>query len=471
MNAPTQDLDRISPYLKGNFAPLREESDFADLKVDGAIPPELSGTYYRNGPNPQFDPRDANYHWFAGDGMIHAFTVTGGKVGYRNRYVRTPKWELEHQAGRALFGTFGNPMTSEADVIGKDSGLANTNIIWHAGKLLALEEGHEPFALDPRSLAPMGYVEYAGRAKRFTAHPKIDPDTGELVFFGYMAGDMPFNRSIAFGIVDKSGKVTRLDSFEAPFAAMIHDFFVTKNYAMIPVLPLSGSLERAMKGQTPFAWDPALGSHIAVLRRDAPVDTIRWFTTDPCYVFHPMNMYEEGDTLVVDAMEYDRAPLFPSADGGPVKNSSAYLTRWVFDLTDNTNTVKRTRIDDLAGEFPRLDERRAGLSYRHGYFAGNSKDDGKVLFNTIAHIDHQTGKRSDFQFAQGDAPGEPVFVPRGPDAAEGDGFLVTTVYRGAENRSDFVVFEAGDVTAGPIATAQLPRRVPFGFHGNWAPVV
>lgn len=467
MNAPV----RTNSYLSGNFAPVREESDFADLKITGAVPPELSGTYYRNGPNPQFDPRDAAYHWFAGDGMIHAFTVANGKVSYRNRYVKTPKWELEHAAGKALFGTFGNPMTSDPAVIGKDSGLANTNIIWHADRLLALEEGHEPFELDPRSLAPKGYVEYAGRAKRVTAHPKIDPETGELVFFGYMVGDMPFSNGLAYGVVDRTGRVTRLDIFEAPYASMIHDFFVTRNYALFPVLPLTGSLERAMRGQMPFAWEPEKGSHIGVLRRDAPVETIRWFTTDPCYVFHPMNMWEEGDKIIVDAMEYERAPLFPSADGSPARNSSAYLSRWTFDLADNSNTVRRQRIDDLAGEFPRLDERRAGLSYRHGYFAGNSKNDGKVLFDAIAHIDHETGKKTTYGFPEGDAPGEPVFVPRNEAAGEGDGFLVTTVYRGNESRSDFVVFDAQDVAKGPIGTAQLPRRIPFGFHGNWAPVV
>ena len=471
MNAPARELPRTNPYLSGNFAPLSSEDDFADLEIVGAIPPELCGTYYRNGPNPQFEPRDENYHWFAGDGMIHAFTVSDGKVSYRNRFVKTPKWELEHAAGKALFGTFGNPMTSDPAVLGKDSGLANTNIIWHANRLLALEEGHEPFALDPRSLAPQGYVEYAGRAKRFTAHPKIDPETGELVFFGYMVGEMPFSNGLSYGTVDGTGKVTRLDIFGAPYAAMIHDFFVTRNYALFPVLPLTGSLQRAMEGKSPFAWEPEKGSHIGVLRRDAGVDTVRWFTTGPCYVFHPMNMWEEGDKIYADVMEYDRAPLFPNADGSPAKNSSAYLTRWIFDLADTTNTVRRTRIDDMAGEFPRLDERRAGLSYRHGYFAGNSKDDGKVLFDSIAHIDHKTGKKTAYRFAAGDAPGEPVFVPRHESAGEGDGFLVTTVYRGAEDRSDFVVFEAEDVAQGPIASARLPRRMPFGFHGNWAPVV
>jgi carotenoid cleavage dioxygenase-like enzyme len=468
MNAPVKIDTRINPYLAGNFAAVHSEDDF-DLKVTGEIPAGLRGTYYRNGPNPQFEPRDANYHWFAGDGMIHAFNIADGKVSYRNRYVRTPKYELEHAAGKALFGTFGNPMTSDASTMGKDSGVANTNIIWHAGRLLALEEGHQPFEIDPLTLDPRGHVPYAGRANRFTAHPKIDPETGELVFFGYMAGEGFFGDEVAYGVVDKTGHVTRLDTFKAPFAAMVHDFFVTKNYALFPILPLTGSLQRAMSGQPPFAWEPDKGSHIGVMRRDAGVETMRWFTTDPCYVFHPMNMWEDGGKIFADVMQYETAPLFPNVDGSPGKPSRARLARWTFDLSGKSDTVKREYLDDMSGEFPRLDERRAGLPYRHGYFAAHSKNEPDVRFDSIAHMDWMTGKKQVHTFAPGDAPGEPVFVPRAANASEGDGWLIATVYRGAEDRSDLVLFEAGDVAAGPIATASLPRRVPFGFHGNWRP--
>jgi carotenoid cleavage dioxygenase-like enzyme len=467
MNAPVK-IDSTNPYLLGNFAPVRSEDDFADLPVTGNLPPELTGTYFRNGPNPQFDPRDPSHHWFAGDGMIHAFRLANGRVSYSNRYVHTNKYVLEHEAGRSLFGTFGNPLTSDPSVVGKDSGVGNTNIVWHAGRLLALEEAHNPFEMDPKTLASRGYVDYAGRAKKFTAHPKIDPETGEMVFFGYSAGDGFFSDDVAYGVADRTGAVTRLDMFKAPYCSMIHDFLVTKNYVAFPVLPLTGSLPRAMAGGPVFAWEPDKGSHIGVMRRDADVSTIRWFTTDALYVFHPMNMWDDGDRVYAHVMEYERAPLFANADGTPGRDSSARLVLWTFDLADNSNTVKRDLIDDLAGEFPRLDERRAGLSYRHGYFAGNSKADGKVLFDCIAHIDHRTGKRAVFEFAPGETPGEPVFVPRAANAPEGDGFLVTTLYRAAENRSDFVVFDAADVTAGPIAAAALPRRVPFGFHGNWA---
>jgi carotenoid cleavage dioxygenase-like enzyme len=386
-------------------------------------------------------------------------------VSYRNRFVQTPKWQLEHVAGRALFGTFGNPATSDPSAIGKDTGLANTNIIWHAGHLLALEEAHQPFEVDPATLAPRGYLAYAGGTRRFTAHPKTDPETGELVFFAYRAGEDLFSERIAYGVVGCKGELTRLDSFAGPYCSMIHDFFVTKHHVGFPVLPLTGSLERAMRGGPPFAWEPEKGSHVGLMRRDARVETMRWFATDPCYVFHPMNMWEEGDRLYADVMQYEAAPLFPNAHGSPARPEAARLARWTFDLSGKTDTIARDYIDDLDGEFPRFDERRAGLPYVHGYFAADTRGAADETFDSIVHIDLRASRRQVYTFDAGDVPGEPVFVPRG--AAEGDGWLLTVVYRGRENRSDVAIFDAPDVDRGPIALVRLPRRVPFGFHGNW----
>ncbi len=453
-----------NPYLAGNFAPIRSEDDF-ELAVSGEIPAGLAGVFYRNGANPQFEPRDT-YHWFSGDGMIHAFFIEDGKVRYRNRYVRTPKWETEHAAGKSLFGAFGNPMTTDPSVLGQDSGVANTNIVWHGGKLLALEEGHPPFEVDPLTLAPRGYrEEYRGRV---TAHPKFDPETGEMVWFAYSAAEAPLNRQMSYGVTDKDGRMMRRQEFQTPFMSMVHDFLVTRSHALFPVLPLTGSLERAMKGGPPLAWEPQKGSHIGVMRRDADVSTLRWFTTDPCYVFHPMNAWEEGDRILADVMEYPVAPLFPTLDGSRPKDAFARLTRWTFELAGESDTVKRERIDDLPGEFPRFDERRTGLSYRHGWFASiTRRDASSVRFDAISHVDLTTGKRVDYVFDAADSPGEPVFAPRSAGAAEGDGWLITVVYRGAEDRSDFVVFDAQDVAKGPIGVARLPRRVPYGFHGNW----
>jgi len=453
---------RVDPYLSGNFAPVRSEDDF-QLEITGQFPRELAGAFYRNGANPQFEPR-GDYHWFIGDGMIHGFFVENGKVAYRNRYVRTPKWELEHAAGRALFSGF-DPRGADPSVAGKDGGVANTNIVWHAGRLMALEEGHAPFELDPLTLESKGYLnDYRGRV---TAHPKIDPETGEMVWFGYSIGDMPFSKTVSYGVTDATGKVVRRDDFEAPYSSMVHDFLVTRRHVLFPILPLSGDLMRVMQGGPAYAWDPDKGSHVGVMARDGDVSSMRWFTTDACYVFHPMNAWEDGDKIIADVMEYAQAPLFPNVDGTMAPNHGARLVRWTFDLAGGSNTIKREQLDDVAGEFPRFDERFAGLGYRHGWYAASVNRPGGLRFDSLAHIDLKTGKRTLYNLPDGDAPGEPVFIPRTQDAAEGDGWLIALIYRAAEDRSELAVFDAQNIAAGPIGAAKAPRRVPFGFHGNW----
>ncbi|THD55094.1 carotenoid oxygenase family protein [Phenylobacterium sp.] len=453
---------RINPYLSGNFAPIRSEDDF-DLTVEGEIPADLRGALFRIGPNPQFEPRDPNHHWFFGDGMVHGFYVEDGRVRYRNRYVRTPKWELEHEHGRSLFGM--GPMNSDPLTLGNEGGTANTNIVWHAGKLMALEEAHLPFEMDARTLASKGYVRsYKGRV---TAHPKIDPRTGEMVWFAYGVGDTPLSAGMSYGVTAADGTVVRRDDFQAPFASMVHDFMTTENHVLFPILPLTASLERAMKGLPPFAWEPGKGSYVGVMRRDGDVSSIRWFNTEACYVFHPLNSWEEGDKIYCDVMRYDVAPLFPKADGSPGDKAAARLVRWTFDLASNSDAIKEEALDDIDGEFPRVDPRVETRKHRHGWYGADPSGSKTVRLNAIAHLDLQTGKRQVYALDGGDATSEPVFTPRSADAAEGDGWLTAVVYRAGEDRSDLLVFEALDVARGPIAVANMPRRVPFGFHGNW----
>ena len=377
---------------------------------------------------------------------------------------------LEHAAHRALFGSWGNPATTDPSAQGKDGGVANTNIVWHAGKPFALEEGHRPFAVDPATLAPQGYWDFNGAfsGARFTAHPKIAPETGEMTFFAYSAGGW-FSRTLAYGVIDGAGTLRRYETFEAPYSSMVHDFMATKNHVLFPVLPLTGSLERAMGGKPAYAWEPSKPAYVGVMKRDTDVSTIRWFECDPCYVFHPMNAYETDDTIVGDVMQYDAAPLFPDPDGRPgdPDKASARLTRWTFDLAANTNCFRREPIDDLAGEFPRFDERLAGLDYRHGYFAARSDRQPRGGFDTLAQIDFMTNKRTAYRLPDGDAVSEPVFVPRNGGAREGDGYLMATIFRASENRSDLAVFDAAALDVGPIAVAELSHRVPYGFHGNW----
>jgi carotenoid cleavage dioxygenase-like enzyme len=450
----------INPFLAGNYAPVRSEDDF-DLKVTGQIPAGLNGALYRTGPNPQFAPRGA-YHWFTGDGMVHGFFIEDGKARYRNRWVRTPKWQAENAAGRALYGSFGQPAEPGAPLT--DGGVANTNIVPHAGRLYALEEAHEPYEMNPKTLETGAYGKTGGR---FTAHPKIDPVTGEMVWFAYSAGSVPLNNQIDYGLTDANGKVVRRDRFDAPYCSMIHDFMVTERHVVFPVLPLTGSVERVMRGANPFAWEPDKGSFLAVMRRDASVETIRWFEAPVAYVFHPMNAFEVGSLIHCDVMEYPHAPLFPAADGSELARAPAVLVRWTIDLDAPTGVVRRTQLDDMPGEFPRLDERRACLDYRHGYFAAYRRGSEVHGFDSVAHIDLLTGAKSVHEFAEGDVPGEPVFVPRTVDAAEGDGWLLSVVYRAQSDTSDLVILDAQDVAGDPVAIVHVPRRTPFGFHGNW----
>ena len=460
------------PFLRGYYAPLHMECDAPNLPITGEMPRELDGWLYRNGPNPQFAPRGP-YHWFSGDGMLHAFHLDKGRVSYRNRWVRTPKWELEHAEGEGLSGSFGNPRYTDPRVMKLNSTLANTNVVWHGDRLLALEEAHAPFEVDPQTLAPRGSLDFAGKLKGpMTAHPKLDPVNGEMVFFGYSATGR-FTPQVNLHVASREGALLRSEQIDAPYSSMVHDFVVSRDWIILPIFPLTGSMERAMKGAPAYAWEPEKGTHIALIPRGGSVADARWFKGDACYVFHPMNAFDTADGKVVcDMMKYPVAPLFPGPDGQRIGKEApvARLVRWTFDPKGNTDTFTEQALDDHPGEFPRLDERFTGLPYRHGYFQVGAVTDaslGRDKRNGVAHIDLQTGRVRSWMPGAADYCGEPVFVPRTTDSAEGDGFLLSVVYRGETGCSDLAVFDASQVEAGPLALAHLSHRVPAGFHGNW----
>jgi carotenoid cleavage dioxygenase-like enzyme len=462
-----------NPFLRGYYAPVNVEGDAANLHITGELPKELCGTLYRNGPNPQFATR-GQHHWFQGDGMIHAFHLENGRASYKNRWVRTPKWKLENWEGEGLAGPLGVPGKTDPRLFALHSTTANTNIVWHAGRLLALEEAHMPFSLDPASLMPVkdeGYETYGGKLKGpFTAHPKFDPETGEMIAFGYNAKGY-FTPGVSIRVVDKDGNVTRDELLEAPYSSMVHDFAVTKNWIVMPIFPLTGSMERVLGGKPPFAWEPDKGTHIAFIPRKGTVADVKWVSAPPSYVFHPMNHFETADgRVVVDVMKYDTAPLFPNPDGSPSSQepAAARLFRWIFDLGGKANTMQEVQLDDRTGEFPRFDERYCMSDYRHGWIvSGNVTVAGVRRQEGITHYDLVAGKDQTYVAGGDDRFGEPVFVPRADDAAEGDGWVLATIFRAEEGRTDLGVFEATDIAKGPVALVHLSSRVPAGFHGNW----
>src|SRR5690606_11777656 len=307
-----------NPFLQHNFAPVQAECDAPDLIVHGELPRDLVGTLYRNGPNPMFPPLGEQHHWFLGEGMVHAIHVENGKASYRNRWVRTEQYKLQREAGERRISTgFGDAPLPGTEKVKRN--VANTNIVWHAGKLLALDEGNSPVAMDGDTLETQGSWTFEGKySGPMTAHPKFDPKTGEMLFFGYMAAG-PASPDISYQVVAAQGQLPRSDIFTAPYASMVHDFITTDKHVIFPIFPATIAVERIMKGGPTIAWDPKAGTHIGIMARDASVDTIRWFKGDPCYVYHPMNAWtshEGGRTCVyADMMKYTRVPLFPDADG------------------------------------------------------------------------------------------------------------------------------------------------------------
>ncbi len=452
-----------SPFLTGNYAPVGDELTRYDLPVLGRLPDRLRGTLFRNGPNPQFEPVEP-YHWFTGDGMVHAITLGDGRASYRNRWVRTPKFLAEAGAGRPLFAGFGRPLTEAAARL--DTGVANTHVMSHAGRLLALEEAHRPTRLDPDDLSTLCYEDFGGALPgRFTAHPKRDPTTGQLVFFSYSANG-PFSAGMCWGTIEPDGVVSRREMFDAPYCSMVHDFAVTATHVVFPVLPLTGDLARARAGGPPFAWEPERDGFLGVLRRDQGIASLVWTKAASGFAFHVMNAFDADGDVVMDVVEYDAPPLFPRADGGiPAPEATrSRLCRWRIDTTGRAR-ARREVLDELQGEFPRIDERRSGLPYRHGFRV--CQIPGAAGAEAIVHHDLERRGRSLFTLKEGERASEAVFVPDSDDAAEGEGWLLTVVWRPELDDSVLLVLNAQQLERGPVAVVSLPRRIPFGFHGSW----
>ena len=455
------------PQLRGNYAPINFEASYDDLVVEGKVPEELSGSLYRIGPNPKFV--EGTYHWFFGTGMVHAFHIDNGRVDYLNRWVRTPKFEKEMTLGHGLGLDLSINETTGQIESNRRNGVANTHIMAHGDHLVALEEGSHPFSLDPTSLASSGYGHYGdGIQGAMTAHPKIDPLTGELHGFGYMTEHFASN-TMTYHVIDASGRTLRSDVFEAPYAAMVHDFMITRDYVLFPIFPLTCDLARIEQFGFPFAFDPSAGAYIGVLERGAPVSDIRWIEAPVCFIFHYLNAWNDGAQVTFDSVDFAVAPNFPSANGKLAEYADAQgkLTRWSLDVA--TGKIDREQTLDVASEFPRIDDRFAAARHRHGYLATasqRSRGDGGVL-HEIMHVDYHSEKTQSWDAGVGNAVSEPVFVQKAADAAEGEGWVLATVFEGQSNTSSMVILDAQAVADGPVATAKLDHRIPHGFHGSW----
>lgn len=426
-------------FQRGNYAPVTDELTEFDLPVEGAIPAELDGWYLRNGPN----PRQAGAHWFTGDGMIHGVRIEDGRAAwYRNRWVRTDSFEGDL------------PLYNADGTRNLRSSHANTHVVNHAGKALALVESSLPYEIT-NDLETLGAYDFGGKlVDSMTAHPKICPTTGELHFFGY--GNI-FQPHVTYHRADANGELTINRPLDVPALTMMHDFALTAEHVAFMDLPIVFNLDIAVKGNgdMPYRWDDNYGARFGVMRRDDPFGEVRWFEIDPCYVFHVANAFDHGNSIVLQAVRYPE--LWRNSGGF---DADGVLWSWTIDL--QTGSVSERQLDDRAVEFPRIDDRLATLPARYTVSVGD---------HSLVRYDLTTGDAVEHAFGTAESPGGPgeaVFVPStsGP-ADESSGWYIGYVYDAQRDGSDLVIIDASDFAAPPVARIKLPQRVPYGFHGNW----
>jgi carotenoid cleavage dioxygenase-like enzyme len=443
----------VNPYLDGNFAPVHKEITTQTLKVIGELPDDLSGMFVRNGPNPQWTPI-GQYHWFDGDGMLHGVRISNGKATYRNRYVQTKGWKIEHEAGKALWSGLLEPSQNNPDAYYKNA--ANTALIWHAGQFLALWEGGAPHQIQVSNLDTIGEYNYNDKlVSAFTAHPKVDPVTGEMMFFGYSFAP-PY---LQYSVVSASGELLRTVPIDLPMGVMMHDFAITENYTIFMDLPLTFSLERAQRGEPTMMFESDRPSRFGIIPRHGDNSNIRWFESPACFVFHTMNAYEQSDEVVLIACRMSSTTMFASPQdthADPQANITR-LHQWRFNLV--TGAVCEEMLDDVPIEFPRVNENFLGRQTRYGY--ASKMGEGLIQY------DFSNGKSQTHEFGKGRYGGEAIFVPSPNATSEDEGWLITFVYDTREDTSELVVVNAQDVNAEPVARVLIPQRVPYGFHGAW----
>jgi len=447
-------------FLKGNFAPVLEEVTVDQLKVVGTIPKELDGMYVRNGPNPLIRPKGA-YHWFEGDGMLHGVSLHEGKASYRNRFIQTEGYKNEKAAGKKLYTSLMEMPDMKEMMKGKNpyKNAGNTALVWHAKKFLTLYEGGKPHSVKLPSLETEGEYDFGKKLKaNFTAHPKVDPVTGEMVGFAYSHQPVALFYQIA---KDGTWQTTTPIKLQKP--SMMHDFAVTPNYAVFYELPETFELSRAFTGKPPWYFDAARQSRFGIVARRPGADgkrEVKWFESKPCFIFHTLNAYEEGDNVIVLACRYPRFPGSIDGEKGGDKNV-AVLYRYAFNL--KTGKISEGPVDDAPTEFPRVNDAKAMRSTKFGY-TGTGEGD---FFSSMLKYELATGKKQTHDYGPGRFGGEGVFVARAGSKDEDDGWLLNYVYDQAENKSELVIIAAQDFTGKPEARVLLPVRVPYGFHGAW----
>lgn len=464
MNKPITRFGReayipVQSYLHSTVAPFRFEAEIYDCEVIGEIPREINGSFYRCGADTLY-PTMQNDNLNNGDGVMAAFHFEDGYVDFVQRYVKTERYLLERKNRRRLYGAYRNAYTDDPSTKGTDrDNTGNTTAFMHHGKLFALREDSIPYELDPITLETKGLASFRNqlRTKTMTAHPKVDPVTGEWWSYGQFS-EKRFACEMSLHVIDKSGNVIREEEYTIPYPGMTHDWAVSRDHLIFHVWPLTVDVERMKKGGDFYAFDNDLVPMYGIMPRSGTTKDIRWFKVPEGAIAHFMNAFSEGNKVHVDGSTLTGHffTFFQEAHGRPATEfKPGMFSRLTFDL-DTGKVEMRPLTNGSGGGMPEIDDRFAMQRYRYGFSSG---------MGGLVRYDAETGGRVEYK-AQGSAQ-EPVFVPRSPGAPEGDGFLLSLVTR-PDNRADLVILDAMHIEDEPIATVRLPFSQPWLFHGAWA---
>ncbi len=467
--------------LSGRFEPVDREIDVHDLSVEGALPDDLCGAYIRNGPNPRFTPLGSYTFPLEGDGMLHGLWFEGGTARYANRWVRTRGMEAEERAGRALYGGLMTPAFVDTALLGTDPDPGwpfrldpFVNVVRHAGRYLALEEGTPPYEVSAE-LGTVGIFDFAGGLPDgICAHPKIDPVTGEMVVFRYDV-TAPF---LTWAVIGPDGMVTTpatpVEGVDAGY--MIHDSAITEHFLVLIVGPAVFDLDAMMTGGGVLQWRPELGTRIVVIPRDAS-SAPRWIHTDAFWVWHIANAFEvdastsqasggsadDGVRIVLDFPWWSALGFGVPEGAAPVSGAFTRAT-----LDPGRGTVDLQHLDDSGTEFPRIDDRLLGRRHRYLTVAGVSGRHALVRGEHDQLVRYDMDAGSSVSWDCDAAIGEVVFVPRPGGTEELDGYYLTfATSLGADRAAWAYVWDASEFPGPPVARVAIPQRVPNGLHGNW----
>ncbi|MEL6331055.1 MAG: carotenoid oxygenase family protein [Cyanobacteria bacterium J06626_26] len=458
------------------------EYDYEIDIIEGTIPADLEGTLFRNGPGLLDVAGHSVHHPFDGDGMVVSIAISQGKAYFRNRFVRTEGYVKEQTAGKPLYrGVFGTqkpggPLANAFDLRLKN--IANTNVIYWGGKLLALWEAAEPHGLDPNTLETLGLDYLDGVLKpgeAFSAHPRIDPSCELtkhqpcLVNFGVKTG---LSSTITLYEFDPKGRLAHTHRHNIPGFAFLHDFAITPNYCIFFQNPVSFNPVPYLAGMKGAAeciqFNAKQPTRAIIIPRDgtSPIQTI---DLQPCFIFHHANAFETDGKLFLDSVCYQEFPDLKGAENYLEAdfNSIPEGQLWRFELDLATESGNATCLIERGCEFPDLNPNHVGRPYRYLYIGVADCTEGNAPLQAILKRDLYSGQEEIWSFGPRGFAGEPTFVPRPHGTAEDDGWILGLFYNAESRCSELAILDAQQITQGPVATLKLPHHVPYGLHGDF----